>query len=248
MCLALAAIPAQASMLLWPNVPGWTAGAPAPGQTKNQSFTAVTPNDVIVSINNNGTNLTGAIWTAGYPAINNTLLTGGLSGTNALQLSVASQSSTTSYVEVTVTFANPVINLSFQLWDVDASSQFADTISHIQGVAVAGGTVAADSITSAVSGFNTITGSGLSTVVTGTSSASNTTNQGTIDITFSQQITQFSFRYSNSDSTLGSQGIGLGPLTFTVVPESADAISAALVPMAAVLLRCVRRPKRAKAA
>ena len=212
--------PVGATMIAWPAAPGWTAGAPTPGQTRTQSFTAVNPNDITVSINNNGASGTGATWNAGYPAINSTLLNGGMPGTNGLQLYLTSQSSTSSYIELTISFAYAVSNVSFQLWDIDAGSPYADTISQIQGVAFfGGGIVAADSVTSAVSGYNTITGSGLSTVVTGTATADNNTNEGTIDVSFLGPITEFSFRWSNSDSSLGSQGVGLGPLTFAIVPE-----------------------------
>ena len=241
-CLA-AASPAVATVLDWPNPPGWTAGAPAPGQTATQSFTAVVPNDVTVAINNNGANAVGASWSAGYPAINSTLINGGMPGTNGLQLFLTSESSTSSYIELTVTFLQPVANLSFQIWDVDSSSQYIDTISQIQGLAVGGGTVGADSITGAVSGFNTISGTGLSTVVTGTATASNTSNEGTIDITFLQPITQFSFRYSNTDSSLGSQGIALGPLTFAVVPESVPPWTSALLALCAIAVSSIRRKR-----
>ncbi len=64
----------------WPNS-GWTAGAPNTGQTKTQSFTSISANDITVSIFNSGVNNHG-----GYPAINSTETTGGLSGVNALQL------------------------------------------------------------------------------------------------------------------------------------------------------------------
>jgi hypothetical protein len=113
-----------------------------------------------------------------------------------------------------------VINLSFQIWDVDAvSGQFADKISNIQALTNLGATVGPDSVTSAVPGYNTITGTGLSTVILGTANANNSTNQGAINITFNGQITQFSFEWSNSDPALGAQAIALGPLTYTPVPE-----------------------------
>jgi hypothetical protein len=216
----LGQLPVMATTFNWPNPPGWTAGAPPPGQTRTQTFTSLNPNDIMVSINNNGASATGASWQSGYPAINSTLLTGGFSGVNALQLYLGSQSSTSSYILTTVSFANPVSNLSFQLWDVDAASAYADTITNIQALAFGGGVIAATSVTSAVSGYNTISGTGLSTVVTGTATASNTTNQGTINISFDAPITEFSFRWLNTDSTLGSQGVGLGPITYTVaIPE-----------------------------
>src|SRR4029077_11727549 len=87
--------------------------------------------------------------------------------------------------------------------------------------------VGATSVTSATPGFNTIIGTGLATVVLGTANASNTSNQGTIDITFSGPITQFSFDWSNNDAGLGAQAIALGPLTYDVVPEYDPAFGAA---------------------
>jgi hypothetical protein len=225
---------AQATLFNWPDL-GWTAGAPAPGQTFSQSFTSVTPNDITLSINNNGASGSGAAWQSGYPAINSTKETGGLSGVDGVQLWVTGQSSVSSYIKTTVAFNTPVINLSFQIWDVDLSSgQFTDKIAQIQALAQGGGTVGPDSVTSALPGYNSITGSGLSTVVLGTATASDTTNQGTITITFLGPITQFSFQWSNSDSALGTQAIALGPLTYTIVPEPSTGWSVALLCAAAI--------------
>src|ERR1700694_5699299 len=86
----------------WPSS-GWTAGTPAPGGTVTQSFTSVTPNDITVSVNNNGTSNQGGTWQTGYPQISSNPLTGGFSGVNGLQLYVVSQSSTSSYIRTTVT-------------------------------------------------------------------------------------------------------------------------------------------------
>ena len=222
----------------WPST-GWTAGAPAPGQTNTQSFTSVTPNDITVSINNNGAAAVGAAWSPGYPAINSTETNGGFAGTNGLQLFVTSQASTSAFLKVTVAFATPVTSLTFQIWDVDAfNGQFKDQISQIQAIAVGGATVGPDSVTSAVSGFNTITGTGLSTVVVGTASANNATNQGTIDITFSGPITQFSFEWFNKDAGLGQQAVGLGPISY--LPEISPAWIAALVCAVAIGARKIR--------
>lgn len=219
---------AHASIVFdWPASPGWTAGAPSPGQTLSQSFTSVNPNDITVSINNNGASAAGANWQPAYPQISRSPVTGGFSSTNALQLYVVSQSSTSSYIRTTITFDTPVINLTFQIWDVDAvAGQFVDKIFNIQALAVGGATVGPDSVTSAVPGYNTITGTGLATVVLGTANASNTTNQGTIDITFSGPITQFSFDWANNDAGLGQQAVALGPLTYTPVPEPSPFLSA----------------------
>ena len=226
---------------------GLDGGHPGPGATVTQSFTSVTPNDITVSINNNGAAASGAVWQAGYPGIDSTNETGGFAGTNGLQLFVTSQSTTSAFIKTTVMFATPVTSVSFQIWDVDAfSNQFKDQISQIQALAVGGATVGPTSVTSAVPGFNTITGSGLSTVVLGTASASNTTNQGTIDISFTGPITQFSFEWFNKDPKLGQQAIALGPISY--LPEISPGWVTALVCVAAVGAREISRRKKLRAA
>jgi len=226
----LAPFSVRASIVFnWPDA-GWTAGTPAPGQTVNQSFTSVNPNDIAVSINNNGASGVGATWQTGYPQIDTTTLTGGFTGVDGLQLYVVSQNSTSSYIRTTVSFASAVTNLSFQIWDVDAvDKQFADTISNIRALAPGGLTVGPDLVTSAVPGYNTITGTGLSTVVTGIANADDATNQGTINIKFNGPVTQFSFDWSNSDDKLGAQAIALGPLTYDVVPELSPSWPSAVI-------------------
>jgi hypothetical protein len=215
----------------WPSSPGWTAGAPSAGQTNTQSFTSVTANDITVSINNSGSGVQGMVWntgSGGYPQISANPDTGGFTGVNGLEQLVMSSQAAGTYIKTTVSFATPVVNLSFQIWDVDAvPGQFVDKISNIQAVAQGGGIVGPDSVTSAVPGFNTITGSGLSTVVLGIANAANNTNQGSINITFNGQVTQFSFEWSNNDPGLGAQGITLGPLTYEPVPEIDPAWTAA---------------------
>ena len=239
---ALLATSARGSVVFdWPSAPGWTAGQPNSGQTKTQQFTSVTTNDITVSIYNSGVGNHG-----GYPAINSTETTGGFTGLNALQLYLDNSAAVGNYLRVTVSFATPVTNLSFQLWDCDAlAGQFVDTFKNIQAVAVGGATVGADTLTSAVAGYNTITGTGLSTVITGIASASNTTNQGTIDIAFNQPITQFSFEWSNTDAGRGAQAVGLGPLTYTVLPEGRPGLFSIGSCLFAVLCESVRR-RRAK--
>ncbi|MDQ6625646.1 MAG: hypothetical protein M3Y69_05825 [Verrucomicrobiota bacterium] len=121
---------------------------------------------------------------------------------------------------MTVAFASAVTNVSFQLWDVDASAgQFVDQVSQIKAISDLGVTQGASSISSAVAGFNTISGSGLSAVITGTANAGNATNQGTINVSFSGPITQFSFIWRNTDAALGAQAIALGEISYSVVPE-----------------------------
>ena len=231
----------------WPSSPGWTAGAPSAGQTSSQSFTSVTPNDITVSINNSGSGVQGMVWntgSGGYPQISANPDTGGFTGVNGLEELVTSSQAAGTYIKTTVSFATAVVNLSFQIWDVDAvSGQFADKIANIQAVAQGGGTVGPDSVTSAVPGYNTITGSGVSTVALGTANAANNTNQGSINLTFNGPITQFSFEWSNNDAGLGAQGITLGPLTYDAVPEIDPAWTAAAACALAVGVELLLRRK-----
>jgi hypothetical protein len=94
-----------------------------------------------------------------------------------------------------------------------------------------------------VAGYNSITGTGLSTVVLGTTTASNNSNQGTIDITFNGPITQFSFQWSNNDPALGSQGVALGSLIYTPIPENSSTAAAVLCLIAIVGQSLRRSPK-----
>jgi hypothetical protein len=244
--LLIGAAPLDASVTFdWPSSPGWTAGAPTAGQTDTQNFTSVNPNDITVAINNSGSGAQGMVWqtgSGGYPQISFNNDTGGFTGVNGLQLLVTSSQAVGTYIKTTITFATPVINLSFQIWDVDAvAGQFVDQIANIQALAQGGGTVGPDSVTSAVAGYNTITGSGLATVVLGTANADNSTNQGTIDITFNGPITQFSFEWSNNDAALGAQGITIGPLTYTPVREIQSAWIAAAACAVAAGLELLKR-------
>ncbi len=237
--IATTAPDAKASIVFdWPGSPGWTAGAPNQGATGTQSFTSVSPNDISMSLYNGGVNIQGT-----YPQINSTNETGGLSNVNALQLYISSTPQFGNVLKTTVSFATPVANLSFQIWDVDAKAgQFIDKVANLSGLSQDGITlVGATSVTSEVAGYNSITGTGLSTVILGTNSAANNTNQGTIDVTFAGPITQFSFEWSNNDNGRGAQAIGLGPLTYDIVPETDPLISTAACCVTVILLEKVRR-------
>jgi hypothetical protein len=225
----------------WPNPPGWTAGTPGQGATVSQQFTSVNPNDITVSIQNNGVNVQGT-----YPQINSTTETGGFTNVNGLQLYLSSTPTFGNTLKTTISFASPVTNLSFQLWDVDANvGQFVDKVANLQGLAPDGVTlIGASSVTSAVPGYNTISGTGLSTVVLGTANADNTTNQGTINITFNQPIIQFSFEWSNNDNGRGAQAIAIGPLTYDPVPETDSALSVSATCLIAIVAEKVRRRSR----
>src|SRR5439155_5376667 len=121
-----------------------------------------------------GNGVQGMVFQANYPQISATPDTGGFTGVNGLELLVSTSQAVGTFIKTTVSFATPVINLSLQIWDVDAvPGQFIDKIVNIQALAEGGGTVGADSVTSAVSGYNIITGTGLATVVLGSANAAN---------------------------------------------------------------------------
>ncbi len=66
-------------------------------------------------------------------------------------------------------------------------------------------------------------------------------NQFAINSTFNGPITQFSFDWSNNDTGLGAQAIGLGPLTYDVIPEYDPAFGTAAACLTAILGEKLRR-------
>jgi hypothetical protein len=247
----LASVPVHATTFNW-DTSTWTSGAPTNGNTASQTFTS-TVNMTVSLLNSGETWSTNALDGTGasFPVVNNTTNSGGNSGASAygLQLVTHSQTSNSSYVQVTVAFAAPVNSVSFQIWDVDSSpNQFTDQIHNIQAQPWStGGAIAATSVTG--SSANSVTGSGLGTLVTGTANSPNS-NTGNVTITFSGAITSFSFQWSNIASGLGLQGIALGPITYTVatLPEVGSTVGAFAVCAAAIGAREIRRRKRTVAA
>jgi hypothetical protein len=192
----------DAGITLWPSNPGSTAGAPTPREKLAQSFASVNPNDNTVDINQSAS--------GGDPQIRFNNDTGRFSGVNGLQLPVTSSKAFT----MTVSVAAPVFNLPLQIWHSDAATgQFIDHLADIQALAQGGGGVSPNSVTSAVASYNTITGTGLSSVALGTVNA-NGANQSTIDIVLNGKITQFPLNPSLDD-----QGTAVGSLTYTPAPE-----------------------------
>lgn len=219
----------------WPNPPAWAATGPAIGSTETVDYSFNAQGSLAVSVFNSG-----ATWQTNYPQTASVgtaaaIVTGGTAkGTGSLQLYASAEVSTTTYAQVTINFnyTGGANNISFQLWDVDTSAaQFIDTITNIQATAVGGGIVYPTTLTG-TAGFNTVTGTGAAAVVTGTAAAANTTADGTVNIAFTQTVSSITFRWSNTDTGLGAQAIGVGPITFTgigtAVPE-VNSSSAALM-------------------
>ncbi len=245
----------------WPTTPAWTAGQPTingPDQTVDYSSTG---QDISVTIAN-----TGATWSAGHPqvAAGGTGFVNGGTTDNGLILQPTSQLSTATYIQVTINFNNPagVSNVSFQIWDIDATvdasnNGFIDAITHLQATALGGGTLFPDTLdnthtSNSGTPYNFITGAGPTLSITGDPSqlagAANGTDQGTVNIGFSQPITQFSFWYSNSAAgALTGQTIGIGPITYSVLPESSTGWTAIPVYLAALALEFRRRRKHVRA-
>ena len=249
---------AQGTVFDWPTSPGWTAGQPdinGPAQTVDYSSTG---QNISVTIAN-----TGATWNGGYPqvAAGGTGFVNGGTTNNGLIVQPGTQTSTGTFIQLTINFNNPggVNNVSFQLWDIDATvdasgNGFIDTITHLQATAVAGGTLLPDTVdnvhtTNPGTSYNFINGSGPTLNITGDPlqpvGAANGTDSGTVNITFSQPITQLSFWYSNSATgSLTTQTIGIGPLTYSILPETSPGWAVVLVCIAALALEFGRRRRK----
>lgn len=209
----------------------WTAGAPGSNSSVSQSFdndATHAGNDLTITLAN-----VSAVWstTANAPTpgynfpIVNSYTTGGTTNKDALQLRVNSEGSTTQGITVTISFTYGsaylgVNNLSFTLFDVDASSgQYKDTIKNITATTYTGAIVGPSSVTG--SADNTVTGSGTNYAVTGNTTSVNTTGNANATINFGSNIvTSITFTWYNTDSgtSLGAQVIGLGNISYTPVP------------------------------
>jgi hypothetical protein len=165
---------------------------------------------------------------------------------NSLVLGIDLTSNTQS-VTLNLTFSaqytQGISNLTFTIFDVDyangGGSTFEDQLSSIRGLDLNGNWVAPTITTSA---NNTVTGVGLSRLVTGTATANDTganTGAGNVTISFgSTAITQFEFTYGGGPTFANPtfQHIGLYNFSFTPVPEINPAWSAMLSCFAVVAL------------
>jgi hypothetical protein len=254
-CWSVVTPSAQGTLFDWPSMPGWTAGQPPIGGSQTVDYSSA-GHDISVTIAN-----TGATWNSGYPQVvpGGTGPFNGGTSNNGLILQPGAQTSTATYIQLTITFANPVTDVSFQIWDIDATvdingNGFIDLISQLQAVAVGGGTLFPDIVdnthtSNAGTPYNFINGSGPGLTIRGDPAqpggAANNTDQGTLSITFSQPITEISFWYSNDASgSLTTQTIGIGPITFTNVPEISPSWAVALLCVVAASVAELRRRRQ----
>ena len=253
---------AYSAVFDWATTPAWTGNSPAIGASETVNYAGT---GVSVTLTN-----TGATWDTGNGGPYPTVIAGGTGflsngGTqNALILRALSQASNATYVQVTIDFSSVayplgVNNVSFQLWDIDSTvtggNNFIDKISNIQAIAVGGGTVYPDTVnnthtSNAGTQYSIISGSGASLAVAGdplVAGAANNTDQGQVNIGFSQTVQSITFQWSNSaDPSNGGLGllqqtVGIGSISFTPVPEVGSAAGA--LALCGSLL-CVGRMRR----
>ena len=228
----LCPVSSHATLFDWDAAYGtWTAGAPAVGATATQAYdiTGDGINDVTISISNSASNPSSGggkfQWVGGYPTVDSTSLTGGLSpAQKALQLQV--NQGNPNGVTVTITFTASVTNASFTLWDIDKTAgSFIDQISNITGLTSGGAVVAPISVTG--SSANQVTGSGTNFLITGTAANASTSGGGNATITFgTTAVTSISFTWKNTDAGLGGQFIALHDIGFTPLPEVGSSLAA----------------------
>ncbi len=209
-----------------PTYTGRPAGSPnSTGSTNTLSLNIVLTNGATFS-----TGATSPI-SASYDD-NNTYYTsgGGATSQRSLQL-VADFANATQYIKVTVVFAKPVTNVSFNFFDVDSGTvnngQYQDQIRTVQGLGTNGTTLYDATFSNTNSTTNTVDNAAhtaTAIAVSGTSSAASNSGAGNVAASFgNNQITQFSFIYGDAipGTTAHSavQLIGFSNITFTNVPE-----------------------------
>lgn len=209
----------------------WTGTGNDPGT--QQSFTRNynndpnhSGNDVSITVANTNANGSGFSWLGGV-FVDNEPIAGGGGGQEALQFQVEDRNASGIRTTIAFNYTAGVKNVSFTLWDVDASDpQFIDIISGITAQTVGGATIGATSVTTSAS--NGKTGSGTGIVVTGSSVAPDGGSNGNVTVTFNsvEPITSVSFTWSNGGSGLGQQAIALHDITYTPVPEVGTSFAA----------------------
>jgi hypothetical protein len=156
---------------------------------------------------------------------------GGLAATEntlcfALNLASNAQSVTVT-VSLSSLYTAGVNNVSFKIFDIDFvngdGSAYQDQLSSIRGLSIDGTTLIAPTIITSLN--NSLSGSGINQVVTGTAATSDLgagSGDGNVTISFgTNAIQSFTFTYGSgplfADPTF--QHVGLYDLSFTPVPE-----------------------------
>ena len=240
---------ANAMVLDWDGV-AWT-----PGSLNNSyNLNGDAYNDVTVAITsqNPGVFTTDPTTGTQTPAINQSI-TGGLTPAEN-SLMIAANLHTNSNLTVQLSFTGgpggqPGANdVSFTIFDIDITTN-SDIISSIYGVAPDGTHVAA-TITNVGSAV-TLSGAGLTYVLTGNAASANNSSNGNATISFgSTLIYDVFFTFGNTAGAPRYQDIAIGDVTFTPVPEVNPATAAAASCMTAIALTVFlqRRARRRQTA
>ena len=174
------------------------------------------------------------------PAIG-TLVTGA-NGAQSLTLGgifsgrTASIAGTTRVVTLTYTFAEPVRDVSFTLYDVDfGANQFrewiqvtgsAGTVAMSSPPGNGNGAGAARTATGSTVAFGTLSTPISLTVsqAAGTAASGNNSDEGNVDVTFAVPVTSVTLRYGNyplttGETATGQQAIGIGGVSYCPLPR-----------------------------
>lgn len=220
---------ARAVILDWDTV-SWSPGS-------NSGSFDIDPanpgNDISVSVVANGGATFQPEVVSPYPMTpaTNQSFQGGLAtveNTLCLALNLASNAqSVTINVSLSSLYSAGVTNVSFKIFDIDFvngdGSAYQDQLSSIRALSIDGTTLIAPTIT--VSPNNSLSGSGINQVVTGTAATSDLgagSGDGNVTIDFGPNaIKSFTFTYGSgplfADPTF--QHIGIHDISFTPVPE-----------------------------
>jgi hypothetical protein len=167
------------------------------------------------------------------PAITNSL-EGGLGSTN-FSLQLAADLHTNDQIMVTVSFAAQytlgIENVSFTLFDIEKGTD-NERIINIYAIALDGTTHLAGTVSNLGSSV-TVSGSGLTQVLTGNTNSPDTgvnSGNGNATISFgSQAILGFAFTFENDSGPPRYQSISIGDISFSPVPEVNPTVAAAAV-------------------
>ena len=159
------------------------------------------------------------------PSVNSSLQGG--TGQNSLNITanVGTQTEITLTVSFSALYVAGVENVSFTLFDIDRTTD-SEFIKNISATTV-DGTVVPGTISNRGAAVS-LSGLGLSNLLSGNIAAPNALGTGNATISFgTNAIRSFTFTFDNSSGPPRVQEIGMHDLNFTPVPEINPAVSAA---------------------
>ncbi|MBA2272154.1 MAG: hypothetical protein H0W20_16400 [Chthoniobacterales bacterium] len=198
-------------------------GSPIPN---SYDVDGVAGNDLTITISGQVSKLrTEPVSGTQTPAVMSTLQ-GGMGGEKSLHIyaNVGTKSEITVSVSFSATYVQGVENVSFTLFDIDKTTD-SEFIRNIYGIALDGTLIPAtfSNLGSAVA----LTGSGLTSLLTGIAASPDGSSNGNVTISFGTNVIKgFAFTFDNSQGPPRTQEFGLHDISFTPVPEINPALSA----------------------